>query len=123
MDLEKEFGFDEALAEGGVWVPVGENGTRILIAAMPNAKLERHMEAITRRFRQLNKDVPEEIHEESVAKCVLLGWEGIEEAGQPVEPSEANRLAMLRKYSRFKSLVIREAINLKNFQRDEEKNS
>lgn len=123
MDLEKEFGFDAGLAEGGVWVPVGENGTRLLIAAMPNIKLEKHMEAITRRYRNLGSEVPESVHEEAVAKCVLLSWEGIEENGKTVEPEEPNRVAMLRRYPRFKSLVIREALNLKNFQRDEEKNS
>lgn len=126
MDLGKEFGVDEALADGGIWLPIGENGSRLLLAAMPNGNLERHMEPIYRRYRQLGKgipDVPENVHEEALSKCVLLGWEGIEENGQPLEPSEANRLNMIRKYPRFKSLIIREASNLRNFQRDEEKNS
>ena len=50
---------------------------------------------------------------ESVAriKSMLHAWDGVEDAGATLEPTEANRLAMLRKYPRFKSLVIREAMN------------
>jgi hypothetical protein len=121
MDLKSEFGIDEGLAEGGVWLPIGENGARLLLAAWNNPRHEREMEPINRRFRAIGRDVPEAEHERAIAKTVLLSWEGIEENGQPIEPTEENRLLMLRKYGRFKSLVIREATNVKNFQADEKK--
>jgi hypothetical protein len=125
MDLKSEFGFDPELAAAGVWIPLGANGARLLIAARDNRRLEAYMEPIERRFRPGGRGVPENIYEEAWAKFVLLSWEGIEEGGRPLEPTEENRLAMLKRYPKFKALVIREAGNFRNFQpqEDETKNS
>jgi hypothetical protein len=115
MDLSEEFGFDPKLAEEGKWIAVGENGTRIKVAAWPNERHQKFMEPIYRRLRGLDKLPPEEVFEESMAKFCLLDWEGIEDGGRAIAASEENRRAMLHKYPRFKALVLAEAGNIKNF--------
>lgn len=127
MDLNEKFGFDQGLADDGVWLSLDGNGTKIKVAALSNTKSERYLEPIYRRFRSLGEEVPEAIQEEVMARFVLLSWEGIDDAGEALEPTESNRLAMLRKYPRFKAMVIREAQSQQNFrarqEADEIKNS
>jgi hypothetical protein len=120
MDLGEEFGFEQKLADEGTWIPVGENGTRLKVAAWPNRKHQEFMEPVYRRLRGLDKMPPEEVFEESMAKFCLLDWEGIEDGGAPVEATEENRRAMLHKYPRFKALVLAEAGNIKNFRAQSE---
>lgn len=117
MDLKEQFGVDSELAQTGVWVSVDGNGTRLHVAAMPNPAFEKYLAPHYRRFRSLGEDVPEGIYEEAIAKTVLLGWEGIDHDGKALAADGANRLAMLRQYPRFKSMVIAHATNVKNFQR------
>ena len=115
MDLKKEFGFDQDLAESGQWISVDGNGTRIKVAAMPNPAYERWLEPHQRRARTLGREIGEAAYEEAMAETVLLDWENVEDGGLAVKATKENRLAMLRKYRNFKALVIREATNISNF--------
>lgn len=120
MDLEREFGVDAEKAEDGVWVPIGDDGTALLIAAMPNAKYETFMEPHFRRYRRLGRDVPEEIYEEAVAKTVLLGWKNLKLKGQELKPTEEERRRALKDYPYFKRLILSLAMDQANFRREEE---
>jgi hypothetical protein len=127
MDLKQQFGIDPALAAEGVWIPVDGNGARLLICSSElaeNPRFAAYLEPLYRRFRQTTGVVPQDLIEEGLARHVLIGWEGLEEDGRPLEPTEQNRLAMIRKYRRFKELVWTEANNFRNFQprEDERKN-
>ena len=117
MDLKAEYGFDDKLADTGVWVSVDGNGTAIKIAKMPNARFTEYMEPHHRRSREMGTDVAEEIYERAMAKYILLDWKGIEEEGTTVDAAlEQNRERMLHQYTPFKALVIRAATSTKNFQ-------
>jgi hypothetical protein len=118
MNVEKEWGVDPQLADEGVWITIDGDGTRIKIAALPNSKWQRHLEVLSRRYHEMDKDIPESSHEEAIASDVLLDWEGLEEGGKPIAPTPENRLAMIRKYQPFLALVIREAKRRANFQRN-----
>lgn len=116
MDIGKKYGVDAELAEG-TWVDVGGDGTRLLLAAMPNAKFNKFLEPHRQKYRALGEELPEAIYEEAIAKTVLLDWQNVEHNGVAVEPTETNRLEMLRAYAGFKSLVINQATLVSNFQR------
>lgn len=116
MDLSAKYGFDAQLAEGQ-WVDIGDDGAKLRLAMWGNPRFEKFLDPHRQRCRTTGDDVPEAVYEEAIAKFVLLDWEGIEEQGSAVEPTDANRLRMLRTYSGFKALVIGEASKIKNFQR------
>lgn len=127
MDLEKEFGVDAEKAEEGVWIPIGDDGAELLIAAMPNAKYDAFMEPHFRRYRRLGREVPEEIYEEAVARAVLLGWKNLKLKGQELKSTEEERRRALKEYPYFKRLVLNLAMDQANFRKEErekeEKNS
>jgi hypothetical protein len=128
MDLYKEYGYDDELAQAGVWVKVkdGEDA-EIKVAYAPNRAFERYLEMPRRRAREQGKDIPLSVLEEAWAKFVLLDWKNIEYNGEPLDATEANRLSLLRKYPLFFSRVQQIAFDNKRFQREadqaEEKNS
>lgn len=127
MDLSKEFGIDDDLAESGRWFKVDDDGTELLIAALPNRAYDRFLELPRRRAQEINKMVPNAVIEEALAKTILLDWKNVTYQGESLEPTEANRLSMLRKFWRFQNQVVTLATQNKNFQRAadeaEEKNS
>lgn len=116
MDLNRKYGVDEALA-AGTWVDVDKDGTKLLIAALPNPKYNRALEPHRQRYRALDEDIPETIYEQVIAETVLLGWEKVEDEGMEIEATPANRLKMLQRYPQFKALVLRQATLVTNFQR------
>ena len=127
MDLSKEFGIDDDLAESGRWFKVDDDGTELLIAAIPNRAYDRFLELPRRRAQEIGKSVPQATYEEALARTVLLDWKNLSYESAPLASSEANRLSMLRKFWRFRDQVMTFARENKNFQRqadeDEEKNS
>lgn len=116
MDLDKKFGFDDELA-AGQWVAIGDDGTELKLAIWGNARFERFLEPHRQKCRVVGDSVPESVYEEAMAKHILLDWKGVEDQGLMVEPTEPNRLAMLRAYGGFKALVIAESSKIANFQR------
>lgn len=119
MDFGKKFGVDQELA-GGTWIDVGDDGTQLLIAAMPNPKFSRFLDQHRQRYRMAGEDIPESIYEEAIAKTVLLDWRKVEDEGMEIESTEVNRLEILRRYPPFKSIVINAATDVRNFQRKAE---
>jgi hypothetical protein len=120
MDIGNTFGFDKELADAGVWISIDGNGARIKVAALPNSKWDRHIEVLARRYREMEKEIPETSYEEALASDILLEWESIEDEGKPIDPTVENRLAMIRKYPAFKAFVVRESRLRANFQRERE---
>lgn len=117
MDLGEKFGFDQSLADEGVDVVLDGDGSTVRVAMMPNARYDRFIESAMRRYRAMGEAVPEAVHEEAFAKYVLLGWSGLNVNGQAIEPSEENRLRMIREFPRFKGLVASQAADIANFKR------
>lgn len=126
MDLSKEYGIDEELAVSGRWFRVDTDGTELLIAAIPNRAWDRFLEQPRRLAQELGKSVSLATLEDALAKTVLLDWKNVSYEGAPLAATEANRLSMLRKFSRFQAQVTLFAGQNKNFQRQadeaEEKN-
>jgi len=127
MDLSKEFGIDDDLAESGRWFRVDDDGTELLVAALPNRAYDRFLEQPRRRAQEIGKPVATTVIEEALAKTVLLDWKGVTYNGAALESTEGNRLSMLRKFWRFQQQVVNLATQNKLFQRAadeaEEKNS
>lgn len=125
MDLAKRFGTSKKLEVEGVEVDLGE-GFKVRVARANNsryrtllqAKLKQHR--VMRRNRNLPEDVVERITREAMSEAILLGWTGALDAGEPIEYSQTNALAMLTKYPDFADAIAGLAGDMELFQEQDE---
>lgn len=125
MDIGKQYGTDARLEAEGVWVDLGE-GARIKVARAGNPAnrkmLQRMMEKhrVTLRSRNLPEDVLERITIQVMAETILLGWENIEERGEPVPFSVENAERLLGAYRDFRDQVAALAADMALFRGESE---
>lgn len=120
MDVFNTYATDEQAEIEGRWHKIGGK-SRVLVARTGNANyvkefrklLERHEADLGTGSDEADK-LSEEILVEVMAKTILLGWEGLEFQGQPVEYSVEMAKTLLR-VKDFRKRVSAIADSLENF--------
>lgn len=120
FDISKER-VDPRLYVEGVWLPY--KGSRMLIAAYNNP---RHSAALAAAMRQYvdNQDedgnIPEHLSQkadnQALAETIVLGWEDVVDAGEPVEHSTEAVLATLESCPEYRTWVRIQSHKVANFQ-------
>ena len=111
MDIFKKYATDEKLEEDGTWTEIGPK-TRLLVARLGNPRYRAAFKRLSRPYQaQIDRNsLPEEIQEQilikSLAETVLLGWEGLEEGGQPLAYSKETALRLLTDLKDFRDDVL-----------------
>ena len=125
MDLKKEFATDESLEEEGVWQDFGDD-LKCKIARMGNKNYQKEFQKLSKPYKKqirrgtLNDAKAEEILIKTMAKAILLGWEGLEEDGNPVPYSEKNAIHILTEYKDFRDLIGDYADDLEAYKIEED---
>lgn len=127
MDIFKVFATDPNKELNGTWVPLSEDGAKLLVARAGNRRHTRLMNGMYAANRMTlegadreaadSKD--EELSVECAAQAILLGWESLTYQGKPIEYSLENARRLL-KHSEFRVLVMTHANNFENFRAKEE---
>ncbi len=109
----------------GVWVDVVE-GCRLKIARLGNPEYDKVMQRLTKPHRRLMRrgdlagDLMQDIVRRTMAKTILLDWEGIEDDdNKPIEFSPGEALKLLKKSDEFTEIVLDFARSLELFQEEE----
>lgn len=126
MDIFKEFATDDDKELNGSVVEIGP-GVSLLVARANNRRFNRRIIKLYEEHAQvLNtaaEDGPErdaadardaEIMATVMAETILLGWEGLQYKGQPIEHSVDNAKMMLM-HKEFRKFVEKHAQNLDHF--------
>lgn len=109
MDLKK-FKTDKNLEIEGVWFNIDET-CRLCVARFGNDRFKELMSKKARPYKQSirNDTLPEALYDkllvDAMAETILLGWENLEENGQPVPYSVENAKRLLTEYKDFRDLV------------------
>jgi hypothetical protein len=130
MDITK-FDIDESKEQGGVWVDISSD-SRLLVAALNNQKQLDYLDRITKPYKRaiknktIDKELSDKLYCKSLAKHVLLDWEGMREHGKEVPYSKEKALEWLLEYPKFRQMVLEiaqdESLYLKEEQEEDEKN-
>lgn len=120
MDVFKLYATDEAKEKTGVWKGLGGK-SKILIARSGNrdyarlfSKLvEQSTDALSTKDDAADAEA-DKIVIEVIAKTILLGWEGMEYDGAPIEYSFENAKKLLA-LKDFRKLVMKHADDIENF--------
>lgn len=120
-DITKDF-TDAGLVSEGIWVEFF-GGARLKIASTDSPKYKAHLSRLAQKNKVRLDTTNEEtillvqaITCESLAKYVLLGWEGIVENGEPVVYSRDKAYEYLMASSKLRDFVQAEADRTSNFQ-------
>lgn len=121
MDLS-ETRTDEHLAKDGVWVPL-DGETKLCIAQWLNHNHRQYLQKALDPYKRalatktMKDDVMEDLEIIGIAKCVLLGWEGLTDNGKPVEYSEGAAIKYLGDPTLrwFRDFVTEQAQDISNF--------
>lgn len=123
MDLSK-FKTDQSLEQEGAWVNIDES-SRVLIARMGSERYKDMLQRKTKPYRHAirTNTLPDEVFEkiliEVIAHTILLGWENVDDEGQPVLYSPDNAKRLLSKYKDFRDLVVGFAQDSALFRKEE----
>ena len=125
MDIRKAYATNPIAENEGVWVELGE-GAKIKVARSGNAAnrrklaklMERHRAVL--RSRNLPEDVLERIMIEVMAETILVGWDGIDEDGQPLPYTVENADRLLTTYRDFRDQVSAIANDINLFRAESE---
>lgn len=117
-DLNKE--------QEGTWVDIGK-GARLKIARIGNPAYKETFRRLTKPYqRQMRTgNLPDEVAEKILARClaesVLVGWEGLEMDGEPIQYSRkaAMDLLMNPQLKDFRDLVTELANEVELFRQEE----
>ena len=66
-------------------------------------------------LNELSTDLMNDLAIDLYAKCILLGWQGLEENGQPVTYSQENAKRLMTKYPDFFKIVQSQARDVELF--------
>lgn len=122
MDLERSFGYDEELANEGVWFDAGPEA-RLKVASVKNEQFLNYVREHTTSSQEnivTDSSTEEDIGFKAIAKFLLLDWENVKVAGEEVEYSEEKALELMKEYPEFADTVLGFARDNRNFQRQEE---
>lgn len=120
MDLAKQFGTDKAVEAEGAWIDAG-GGARLKVARMGNPAFKREFRERTAshklamKSRTMDDADAERILCAVMARTILLGWEGLQIAGEALKYSVANAETVLLEYPDFRDLVTAEAGDIQHF--------
>ena len=124
MKLNEAFGTDTELEEEGKWFDLGDGG-RLLVGRFGSKKHERVMEKLRKPYEHLllrkgkiPKDEMTDMIRESVARGVLLGWEGLEDEGESLTFSPEEALRLFIEYKDFYDHVFDLSNGMANFLAD-----
>lgn len=110
LDFKKTFGYNQAKAEEGMWVDIGE-GASIKVAKIGTVRYQNIMIRHTRKYQamiranRLSAEATVEITANTLADCILLDWKGIIEDGHDLKYSRAEAYRLLKDSPDFRSLV------------------
>lgn len=129
MDLN-QVKVDADKARNGAWIDVDDT-TRLLIARAGGQNFRRTMQKYLLEHREdiandsFSDDAYRNLLAEIMADCVLLGWEGLTENGEPIEYSKEKAAALLSDpdYEDFFEIVSSYAENIENFRERIDKES
>lgn len=125
MDLKK-FKTNQQSEQEGVWVPL-DKGTKVLIARTGNPRYKEYLRNKLSPYRlqlktnSMDEEVAQRIIIETLAKTILLDWEGIQENGETIPYNYANAVDILTKYKDFRELISTTAEEMDLFKDEEEK--
>lgn len=132
MDIKKAYATDREKEKNGTWEDFGD-GLKVLIARLGNPNYIRKFREVSKPFRKAIKretfpeEKAEKIFIETMAHTIVLGWEGLEIDGKPVEYSVANAIQILTDYPDFKEQINEVASTMETFKlvadEEAEKNS
>lgn len=132
MDIKKTYGTDRKKEVDGVWEDLGD-GARVLVARIGNPNYRKVFEQLTKPYTKairrgtLSEEKATELIIKSLAKSVLLKWEGIKEDGKLVKYSEAEAIRLMTDYPDFRDQIQEIANDLETYKITEdeetEKNS
>lgn len=128
MDLSKAFETDEKLENEGAWIDIG-GGALVCVARVGNKKYNEHFEKAIkphrRQFRTgtMRTELMDEILIDTLAHTILLGWEGVEYKGEPIEYSVANAIMVMTDLKDFRALIAEIAGEMETFKREEDEDA
>ena len=122
MRLDKAFGTDKTLEEGGKWFDLGDNA-RVLVGRFGNKNHERVMdrlrkpyEAMLLRKQKIPKEEMSDMIRASFAEGVMMGWEGfVDEEGKAIPFSKDEALNAITLYKDFYDLLFDFSNDMANF--------
>jgi len=110
MDIKKTYGTDKIKEEKGVWEDLGD-GARVLVARIGNPNYRKVFEQLTKPYQKsirrgtLSEEKATDLIIKSLAKSVLLSWEGLKEDGKALKYSEAEAVRLMTDYPDFRDQV------------------
>lgn len=123
MDLNK-FRTSKELEVKGVDVPVSEDCT-LRIARMNNTAYKTYFNELIEPYRMqirtgtMSEEIADAILIKSVAKTILLGWEGLKLDGRDIPYSFDNAVKALTEYKDFRDMVVSIAQDMDLFREKE----
>ncbi len=111
MNIRQQYATNPVLEEEGTWVQIGP-GARLLVARLGNNRYRTAFKRLSKPHQaQLDRGaLPDEIQEQILVKAmsetILLGWEGLEENGQPLPYSKDAALRLLGELKDFREDVL-----------------
>lgn len=118
------FATDKNAEEAGVWVEAGD-GLKLQIARITSQKYTRYLQKLGRPHARRLSATPdmalvEQLQRQAVAKCILLGWENLQEGKKDVLYEFGTALRLFEKYPDFYRLVLDYASDREIFVADNE---
>jgi len=122
MRLDKAFGTDKNLEDGGKWFDIGDNA-RIRVARFGNRRHKKALADLRAPYKPLllrggtiPDDANDDIITESIALAVLLDWEGLlDKDGKTIPFSVDACRDALTTYKDFLELVSQLSLDSTNF--------
>jgi len=127
MDIKKAYGTDKKKEENGVWEDLGD-GAKVLVARIGNPNYRKVFEQITKPYTKairrgtLSEEKATDLIIKSLAKTVLLNWEGLKEDNKLLKYSETEAIRLLTEYPDFRDQIQEIANDLETYKlvQDEE---
>lgn len=111
MDLKKEYGQDDTLAQTGAWVPFG--GARVLLLPMSHPEVRAFHKAQREKFylggrrTELTDEQEEQAILETLVAVICRTWEDLKEDGQVVPYSKEAARRIFTAYPQFALDAVR----------------
>lgn len=125
MDLRKAYGTDKALEQEGAWIDLGD-GARIKVARMNNKAFASYVERRRKSARHVidaggdgANEIANKILNESLARHVLLDWEGFAVDGKKIVHSVEEAERVFNEFPDFRNQIVAIATDRANFRAEE----
>jgi hypothetical protein len=123
LDIDKVFGYDEAMARDGVKMILDSKGEQyFLVRRIPNPDYERRLSQEFRRNKKIldletedSEKLSQKLMADVLARTVLLGWEGISLKGKKLAFNHENAVKLLIDYPSLRATLLEFAQDTKNF--------